>query len=298
MKRILICLVCFMALGASELQRQYNISSEKITSRDLFPQAPFFIISSFGENFHLQFKATELEQLFKNQGYTLKPSANQEIKISYQLPWDASKIKEKIKKTFLQIYDSYKPKVLQINLKPLNQIEGKKVSLHLPKIDRKDQLNEKLFKKNRFILMLEVDIDEKKTLQPFYCEIMANLEVFVARQEMRAGEDLDEHSIVSKRIDFLSFNSLPAKKEEILSSSLRSFIKKDQIIFSSRLKPKLMIKRGDLVDVSYRDGGIVIESRFEAMQNGSLGDEVMVRNLESKKQIKIKIIGERRGVVR
>lgn len=281
---------CLSPLMAQILKEHYAISSESITSKDLFPQAPYFLITSFGENFELRIKTSELERLFESRGYPIK-SNKKEVSFVYQIPWNDQKIRQKITSIFNQLYNPYKPKIQAIHLKPAIPMTNRPIQL----LDIK--LDEKSLKKNRFVVMIEVQEGDKKALKPFYCEIVASLEVYVAKRDLRAGEDLDLHNVILKRIDFSSIHAFIADKDEILNSSLRSFISKDQILTSSKLKPKILVKRGDLIDVSYKGEGIGIESRLEAMQGGGMHDEIMARNLESKKQIRVKIIGEKRAIV-
>lgn len=290
-RAIVLGMLCVM-LGAKELKEHYWVMEDKVFSTLLFPQSPSFVITSFGEQFEIKIPVSELSKLFESRGFSLGEQKLKEVKFSYRLPWDDSKIKDQIRSAFETLYASYKPQVKEIWLKPLGNIKGKNVSLLGVELD------EKAFRKNRFVVMVEVQEDGKRSLKPFYCEIVASLEAYVAFQDLRAGEDLGLENIALQRISFSSFTSRIATKEEILSSSLRSFVSKDQVLLSSKLKPKVLVRRGDWIDVKYQEKGVVIESRLEAMQNGAMNDEIMARNPESKKQIKIKIIGERKAIVR
>ncbi|WP_027326787.1 flagellar basal body P-ring formation chaperone FlgA [Helicobacter pametensis] len=290
MKRWLMVILCCVALRAEILKEHYILSKDPIMSYDLFPQSPSFVIASFGESFELHIKASDLQRLFASKGFAVD-SKIKEVRFTYHLPWDSTKLKEEISKTFLAFYASYHPKIQEVRLKPLKALKSSDLRLI------KAQITEKMLRKNRFVAMVEVQEGGKHSLQPFFVEIVASLEAYVAKRDLSAGENLGEENVELKRVPFDSIPMPLADKGELKTAALRSFVAKDQMIFKSKLKPRLLVRRGEWVDASYKEGGVEIEARMEAMQNGSMNDEVMVRNLESKKQIRAKVIGERKVVI-
>lgn len=58
-----------------------------------------------------------------------------------------------------------------------------------------------------------------------------------------------------------------------------------EAISTTDLKPLSAIKKGDKITLLYNKGGIHLSVLVEAMEDGSLGDTILVRNLDSKKQI-------------
>lgn len=56
-------------------------------------------------------------------------------------------------------------------------------------------------------------------------------------------------------------------------------------ISTTDLKPLSAVKKGDKVSLVYRKNGIQLTVLVEAMEDGALGDTILVRNLDSKKQI-------------
>lgn len=59
----------------------------------------------------------------------------------------------------------------------------------------------------------------------------------------------------------------------------------NEAISTTDLKPLSAIKKGDKITLLYNKGGIHLSVLVEAMEDGSLGDTILVRNLDSKKQI-------------
>ncbi len=288
MRKLIFCLFCLFVYG-EDLKQSYSFSQDKIHSQLLFPKAPYFLIANFGEHFELRIPAKKLYALFREKGYPLKEGEQGEILFSYKLPYDASKIEKEIKAMFERFYAPYHLKVEKVYLKPLAEMSGERVKILSAALD------EKMLKKNRFIFTSELQINEHKKYSPFLCEVKASLEAYVSLAEIRAGEDLSSENVEKRILPFQVFGSLPATGIE--NYSARSFIAKDQVILLSKLKPKLIVKKGDWVDVLYREDSIVIEGRFEALQNGSLNQEIMLKNPQSKKQIKAKIIGAKKAIL-
>ncbi len=62
---------------------------------------------------------------------------------------------------------------------------------------------------------------------------------------------------------------------------------------SSFIQEETLIKRGDLVTMVAKHGGIVVTGTGKARGEGSLGDVIVVENPDSKKRFEGEIIGER-----
>lgn len=289
MKKLFLFIMACLQLISEELQMKYLISQDKIHSQQLFANAPSFAITNFGRAFEVKIPASKIYTLFKNQGFILEKPKFDEVEFVYKLPWDVSNIESILTQKFKDFYASYHPQVKRIRLKPLGELVGNKIQILSATFDPKS------FKKNQLILMLEVQIDKIKKLHPFLCEIDAELEVYMSTSDIRAGEDLDEHNTRKIMIPFSAFASSPAV--EVTHFASRSFIKKDQVILESKLKPKIIVHKGDLVDVLYYDEMILIEARLEAMQNAGMSEEILLKNLQSKKSIKAKIIGANKALV-
>lgn len=291
MRAFLLCALLLMPSFAQVLQSSYLLTKDAISSKDLFLQAPYFPIGSFLDRFEFEMPSQALEKLFKEHHFLLETSPYPQIKFIFTLPFDAQKAKEEITQAFFHLFAPFHPKIAKISLKPLGELGGKEIKILGAKIE------EKALRKKKFSLMLEVLVDGKKGLFPFLCEIDASLEVFVALEDIKAGQDLNAQNTAKKRIAFESFSMLPALKEQIDSSSSRSFISKGSILFASKLKPQIIIKRGDWIEASFQEGNIHIQIRLQAMQNASLGQEIKAKNPESQKIIRVKITAKGKGIV-
>lgn len=289
MRVFLLCALLLMPFFAQMLKPSYLIKKDSISSQDLFLQAPHFPIGSFLDRFELEIPSQALEKLFKEHHFLLEKSPYPQIKFIFTPPFETQKAKEEIKSAFLHLFAPFHPEITKIFLKPLGELKGREIKVLGARIE------EKALKKKKFSLMLEVLVDEKKGFFPFLCEIEASLEAFVALEDIKAGQDLSAQNIAKKRIAFESL--LPALEEQVYTSSSRSFIPKGSIIVASKLKPQILIKRGDWIEASLKEGNIMIQVRLQAMQNASLGQEINAKNPESQRVIRVKITGKGKGIV-
>jgi flagellar basal body P-ring formation protein FlgA len=61
---------------------------------------------------------------------------------------------------------------------------------------------------------------------------------------------------------------------------------------------KPLVKKGEMVDVSATDGGLMVTMKGLAMENGGRGDTVTIRNPDSRKDFAARVIDENRVQVR
>lgn len=283
MKRLALLLLC--TLLHSQIKETYSISSNEIYSTDLLPQAPKFLIARFGESFELKIPSQNLKELFSSHSLTLSTSYPQ-ITFFYKNPLPLTQVKEKIKSALLEQYPTIHIK--EIRLKPIGK------DLNHQKVFELTKIQNAMFKKKTFQILLNTP----SGVVPFVCEVDAEIEVYVAKEDIRAREELGGQNAEKKKVRFEGFLQPPISKKEFLSSSARSFIKQGQIITTNKIKPKLFVKKGDKVEVSLQEGGVEITSSVEALANGGLGEEIMARNPTSKKIIKIKITAQGKGEVK
>jgi flagella basal body P-ring formation protein FlgA len=61
---------------------------------------------------------------------------------------------------------------------------------------------------------------------------------------------------------------------------------------------RTLVRKGDLVEVNAVDGALSITMKGMALQNGAEGEMVAVRNIESRRDIRAQVVGEKRVQVR
>lgn len=87
------------------------------------------------------------------------------------------------------------------------------------------------------------------------------------------------------------------KKEAVGKVAKRDF-KKGNIILADYLAEPLLVRRGDLVKVFFRDKTIEIEAIAKALRNGKLGDVIILKNLSSGRLFSGEVVGFKEVMVR
>ena len=282
MKFGVLLLFALFAFGAT-LKEEYKIKGNEIYSNDLFASAPRFFISRFGNAFEFEVPSGDVIALFKRYGINLQ-AEKENIKFVYQTPQEFADLQKQVGEFFAQAYPSLKIKA--IYLKPLGKVEGSSFQA---------LLTPSILKKSKFEFFAQSNAKEGGVV--FVCEIVGEIEVYVANEDIRSRQAFDQNNIQKQVIPFRGFLQEPALKEELKSSQAKSFIKKSQVITRNKLTPKTLIQRGEMIDVVLQEEGVKIEMRAEALKNGTLGEVITAKNPSSKKTFKIKVIAQGRGEV-
>ena len=123
-------------------------------------------------------------------------------------------------------------------------------------------------------------------------------DAWVTRQPGNRGDPVDRTSLDVRRVDVLrDRDSLPASVELTDLSYARS-VPADRVLMWRDVAKRVLVRKGEIVEVSASDGQLTITMKALAMQSGGAGDLVVVRNLESRKDISGQVVAENRVRVR
>ncbi|HOQ51192.1 MAG TPA: flagellar basal body P-ring formation chaperone FlgA [Candidatus Atribacteria bacterium] len=133
----------------------------------------------------------------------------------------------------------------------------------------------------------------EKTL-PLRFEIQVYREVVRAKEKLSRGEVISEDQVCSA-LEVLDYRNEKAfsSVEEVEGKQTKREISAGAILTPSFIQEETLIKRGDLVTMVAKYGGIVVTGTGKARGEGSLGDVIVVENPDSKKRFEGEIIGER-----
>ncbi|RDU70063.1 flagella basal body P-ring formation protein FlgA [Helicobacter cholecystus] len=282
MRLSLFFLFVFFAFGVN-LQEEYKVKGNEIYSNDLIADAPRFFIARFGDTFEFEIPSADLIALFKRYGIKLEATKDM-TKFIYQTPKAFANLQKQVKKFFLQAYPSLKIKT--IYLKPLSKASDTSFEA---------LLTPSVLKKSKFEFLAKSTPKEGGII--FACEIVGEIEVYLASEDIRSRQIFNPSNIQKQNIAFKGFLQEPALYEDLMNSQAKGFIKKAQIITRNKLSPRTLIEKGGMIDVVLQEGGVRVEMRVEALKSGSLGEVIPARNPTSKKNLKIKVIAEGKGEV-
>lgn len=119
-------------------------------------------------------------------------------------------------------------------------------------------------------------------------------EVQVARTPLRRGESLVNADKVMERRDMLALRDglLPADVDES-RLELAEGVPAGTPLLARHVKPRKVISRGQLLDAVVQNGAMTISLKVEALEDGAYGQQVRVRNAQSKREFRGKVEDER-----
>ena len=134
---------------------------------------------------------------------------------------------------------------------------------------------------------------------PFRFRVKIYREVLRAAREVLPQETIQEGD-VTLQLEALSPENEKALSsfEGVLGKKPRKKLRAGEVITEADLEKEALIQRGDLVTIVAQRGSIVITTVGKSRGSGSLGDIIVVENLNSRKRMEAEIIGERMVQVR
>lgn len=127
-------------------------------------------------------------------------------------------------------------------------------------------------------------------------EVKLWLTLWTARGDLPQKHELTEADMVGRRIEVTRLRDFTVNQEEILGQRTQRRIRAGQPLLASALLPPLAVRKGEQVVIQAEKDGIVASIKGEALENGSEGEAIKVRNLSSGVEIQAWVDGP--GVVK
>lgn len=116
-------------------------------------------------------------------------------------------------------------------------------------------------------------------------------QVAVASRSIHRGEMIEETDVKAEFRQLTRTGlSTHLLVEEAVGLLAKRAIAAGDTIRSTHVEAPLAVKRGDRVKILSRNALVSIEATGEALSNGSLGDQIRVKNLSSERVVKARII--------
>jgi len=127
-------------------------------------------------------------------------------------------------------------------------------------------------------------------------EVKLWLTLWTARADLPPKHELSADDLIGRRLEVTRLRDFTVHQEEILGQRTQRRIRAGQPLLASTLLPQLVVRRGEQVVIQAEKDGIVASGKGEALENGSVGEAIKVRNLSSGAEIQAWVEGP--GVVK
>lgn len=146
---------------------------------------------------------------------------------------------------------------------------------------------------SRFTLVVNVDGQIQKSVDMFL-DITVFKEILVARENINRGDMITPRNIMLVRKE-LRANTQDAVSDptQVLGMVAGRTINAQGIIKPEYVEMPVVIRRRDLVKVIVNAGGLFIQARGVAKENGCVGDFIKVENIDSNKIFYAQVTGLR-----
>jgi flagella basal body P-ring formation protein FlgA len=119
-------------------------------------------------------------------------------------------------------------------------------------------------------------------------------DAWFARQPVAAGSIFNPAVLDIQRIDsFRVHDAVPVTSGDRTMSFTRD-IPADRVVTWHDLTRRPLVRKGELVEATAREGELYVTMKAMALENGARGDVITLRNLESHNEISAQVVDENR----
>jgi flagella basal body P-ring formation protein FlgA len=145
---------------------------------------------------------------------------------------------------------------------------------------------------NKFYCNVEVFADgelaEKTQLQGKYYIVS---DAYVPAVNINKGEVITEAMLRKIRVRTNRVKPMNIiDKDKIIGKEAKRALKEGKLLNERDIGDKIIIKKGEVVNMIYQTGNMQISARVEALSDGSKGDKIEVMNTKSKKVLFAEVV--------
>lgn len=302
-KRILLCLflmifgihcaaedITDMDINAKlTLKARYNVSQSVIYSSDLFPQIhkKFKIATMPMDKLSFKVKSVDIKLIFARFGYEITSFEDEFVEFVFLGDMLEQKPKEFIKKMYIEYYDE-NLKLKDIIIRPLGTLPTQYEVISF-------NIAPNALKKPSGSFEMTYRIENKHKKISFIYAVVGEINILKANKNLHTNDELNAQNTRIERVVFEKNHTQYAYKTDIDKHSAKSFIRADSIITKDKIKPRIIVKKGENLLAQSQSDGVKLEVRLIARENGAFNDIINAQNPQSGKIIRVKVISEGRA---
>ena len=200
-------------------------------------------------------------------------------------------IKSAVEKRFLDYYKNYNIQINNLEITPV--IERNLAKYRLEKIifDTRD------LRKISGNFEVHIRHNERSKKVFFNFQINATIDSLNAVGSIKSGEIIDKNNTTITPIPLTKNLSLPVSAEILGQYEAKSFISGGSSIVASKITPKIIVRKGDILSVDYQNSDINITFSVRAMQDGALGQNIRAQNTQSNRDLNVIILDSKNAKI-
>lgn len=200
-------------------------------------------------------------------------------------------IKSAVEKRFLDYYKNYNIQINNLEITPV--IERNLAKYRLEKIifDNRD------LRKINGNFEVHIRHNERSKKVFFNFQINATIDSLNAVGSIKSGEIIDKNNTTITPIPLTKNLSLPVSAEILGQYEAKSFISGGSSIVASKITPKIIVRKGDILSVDFRDSDISINFSVRAMQDGAINQSIRAQNTQSNRELNVIILDSKNAKI-
>ncbi len=142
---------------------------------------------------------------------------------------------------------------------------------------------------------LDVDVFQQGQIKqtiPMVVEVSLSVPVVMASRPINRGQIIHSEDIQIQEVDFFHLDRIGLTEAAmVVNQQARRFIRQGEMIYLRDLKPCPLVRQGDVVTVWSEVGGMKIKTAGKAMEGGTYGETIVVRNESSRQTFQAVVAG-------
>ncbi len=200
---------------------------------------------------------------------------------------DSNALKTEIKKAYLKEYKDLKLEIETINLEIPERFSN------APILSYELNASNKLKKDGVVFLRLE---NEPNLRLPVRYSVIGSMQAFKSIGAIKKDENITANNTQKERVLF-GVLSNPLLEGAIGKVSAKNFIPPNTLLSTDKTQALIIVRKNDIITGVYEEGQISIEISLKALENGALNQIIQVKNLESNKILKAKVLSSSKAQI-
>ncbi len=193
-------------------------------------------------------------------------------------------IKSAVEKRFLDYYKNYNIAISNLEIAPVIERNLAKYTLEKIIFDDRD------LRKDSGNFEVHIRHNERKKRVFFNFQINAIIDSLSAVGSIKSGEVIDKNNTTITQIPITKNLTMPVSAEILGQYEAKSFIASGASIVASKITPKIIVRKGDILSVAYKNSDINITFSVKAMQDGAKGQTIRAENTQSNRELNVIIL--------
>ncbi|WRD64308.1 flagellar basal body P-ring formation protein FlgA [Helicobacter pylori] len=200
---------------------------------------------------------------------------------------DSNALKTEIKKAYLKEYKDLRLEIETINLEIPERFSNAPILSY--------ELNafNKLKKDGVVFLRLE---NEPNLRLPVRYSVIGSMQAFKSIGAIKKDENITTNNTQKERVLFGALSN-PLLEDAIGKVSAKNFIPPNTLLSADKTQALIIVRKNDIITGVYEEGQISIEISLKALENGALNQIIQVKNLESNKILKAKVLSSSKAQI-